>query len=226
MDPPPRSCGGSVPRTAAVARRSRRRHGHRRLPLVRRLGPRHDDRAARPHAGDGSHGRGSENSDDVRALRGPRAAAESLPGRRPGAGVQHGRRDALVLPGDSRVSRGDRRRRPAQGPLSDARVDPRLASPRHALWHSAGPRRWLARRGRAWRATHMDGREGRRPGRDAAHRQARRDQRALVQRSRGDDRLRAAAAAPRQRPRRRRRARGRGIRALLECARRLVLRRA
>ena len=55
---------------------------------------------------------------------------------------------------------------------------------RDALWYRGGSAGWPAPRRRARRPAHVDGRQGRRLGRDAADRQARRDQCALVQRAR------------------------------------------
>ena len=109
VDPPARPRRRSVRGAPSPARRPRRRHRHRRLSLVRRLGPRHDDRAAGPHAGHRPPRGRAQDPDDVRALRGSRDAAEPLPRRRRGARVQHGGRDALVRRGAPRVSRVDRR---------------------------------------------------------------------------------------------------------------------
>ena len=88
---PPR---GSVPRRRAA----RGAHRHRRLPLVHRLGPRHDDR---PRGPDARHRPLREAGGDpahLRALRERRAAAEPVSRRRARGALQHGRRDALVLP--------------------------------------------------------------------------------------------------------------------------------
>ena len=81
-------------------------------------------------------------------------------------------------------------------------------------WHRRGtrygirvdPADGLLRAGRAGRAAHLDGRQGRRLGRHAAHRQAGRDQRALVQRAACDGRLRPARSATGRAVGRRRRA--------------------
>ena len=74
----------------------------RRLPVVRRLGPRHDDRAAGPHAGDRPPGGREGDSPGVLGAREPGDAAEPFPRRGRGTGVQHRRRDALVLRGRAR----------------------------------------------------------------------------------------------------------------------------
>ena len=113
-------------------------------------------------------------------------AAEPLPRRRRAARVQLGRRLALVRRRGARVpERGARR--PAPMPTVQLlhardRRDPRRLSRRHALRHPHGRRR-PARRRRARRAAHLDGRQGRRLGRDAAHRQAGRGPGAVVQRA-------------------------------------------
>ena len=63
------------------------------------------------------------------------------------------------------------------------RIHRRLALPRHALRHRPGRGRRSAVRRRAGRADDLDGCQDRRLGGDAAHRQAGRNQRALVQRA-------------------------------------------
>ena len=73
-------------------------------------------------------------------------------------------------------------------------------------WHLKGTRYGigvdaadgLLRAGEAGRAAHLDGRQGRRLGGDAAHRQAGGDQRAVVQRAHRHGRLRAAPQAARR----------------------------
>ena len=73
-----------------------------------------------------------------------------------------------------------------------APVDHRLARQGHALRHRHGSGGWTAARRRARRAAHLDGRQGRRVGGHAAHRQAGGDQRAVVQRAVRDGAVRRA----------------------------------
>ena len=89
----PRGRGGARPR--------RRRGGadrDRRLSLVHRLGPRHDDQ---PRGADALHRplpRGRLHPAHLRALRPRRPDPEHVSRRRERRAVSHGRRDALVLP--------------------------------------------------------------------------------------------------------------------------------
>ena len=101
-----------------TGRRARGDDDHRRLPLVRRLGPRHHDRVARAGAGHRPPGAGRARPAHVRALRRPRHAAQPLPRRRRDAGVQHRRRHALVGRGDPGHPRRHRRRRAPEGRCS------------------------------------------------------------------------------------------------------------
>ena len=174
------------PRRGSGARAGRRRgspHGHRRLPLVHRLGPRHDDQ---PRGADADHAplpRGGLHPADVRALRPRRPDPEHVPRRRARGALSHRRRDAVVLPRGAAVLRSDRRRR--HGPPAHARAHRhrRRASAGHAVRHRRRSGRRPAAAGRAGLSADVDGREGRRLGRDAAARQGGRDQRALVQRA-------------------------------------------
>ena len=195
MDPPSRAGRRSVRRASPAARRARGHDGDRRLPVVRRLGPRHDDRAARPGADHRPSRAGRARAAHLRALRRSRHAAEPLPRRQRRARVQHGGRHALVVRGDSRDPRRHRRLGVAEGALARARERRGVAPSRHPLRHRGGSRRRAAAGGGARRAAHVDGRARRRLGRHAAHRQAGRDQRALVQRAVRDGRLRARARA-------------------------------
>ena len=132
-----------------------------------------------------------------------------LPNVFPGAGetprLQHRRRLAVVLRGVARLRR-DRRRfgRLARGVPGPCRDD-RLAPAGHALRHRGRSGGRAAARRPAGRAADLDGRQGRRLGGDAAHRQAGGDQRALVQcavRHGGfrDDAGRGGRLSPRRRP--------------------------
>ena len=105
----------------------RRTVGHRRLSLVRRLGARHDDRAARAPPGDRPVRRCPQDPRHLRALRRSRHAAECLPRRRRRARIQHGRCGAVVRRGVARLCRGHRRRCGARPGLSGAGRDRRAA---------------------------------------------------------------------------------------------------
>ncbi len=86
VDPPPGAGRRSVRGPAPAGGRAGGHDRHRRLPLVRRLGPRHDDRAARTGPGDRAPRAGRARPAHVRAFRGPRHAAQPVPrrtGRRP-----------------------------------------------------------------------------------------------------------------------------------------------
>ena len=98
--------------------------------------------------------------------------------------LPHGRRDALVLP----RARPLPRRRPATASRSKRScrrsqeiVRRHLEGTRFGI--KVDPDGRAARPGRGGLSAHVDGREVRRLGRDAAARQGRRDQRALVQRA-------------------------------------------
>ena len=80
-------------------------------------------------------------------------------------------------------------------PVLESIVDWHLKGTRYGIGVDAA--RWTAASRRGRRAAHLDGREGRRLGGDAAHRQAGGDQRAVVQRPQRHGRLRAAAQAAR-----------------------------
>ncbi len=73
----------------AAPGRFRRPIDHRRVSLVWRLGTRHDDRASGAHHHDGTAGNCRKDSQDIRAFRRSRDAAQRLPRRRPGARIQH-----------------------------------------------------------------------------------------------------------------------------------------
>ena len=89
------------PRRGSGARARRRRrgaHGDRRLSLVHRLGPRHDDQPRRADADDRPVPRGRLHPADVRALRPRRPDPEHVSRGRARGAVSHRRRDAVVLP--------------------------------------------------------------------------------------------------------------------------------
>ena len=129
------------PRRRSVHRRtahddSDRQHGNRRLPLVRRLGPRHDDRAARPHLDDWPPGDRREHSANVRAF----VSDGLLPNRFPdGAEApEYNTVDATLwyFVRDRRVRARQRRSQAARRAVSGAALDRALASARHAARHS------------------------------------------------------------------------------------------
>src|SRR5215472_7584059 len=205
-----------------------RPYGHRRLSLVRRLGPRHHDRAPRATPRYGSRRRRGERAAELRAIREPGHGPESLSRCGRNTSIQHRRCQPVVLHRGARVSARPCRSRLCRGDLSHAAGDSRLARARHALRHRHGSGRCAAAGRRERSATHLDGRQGWRLGGDAAHRQAGGDQRALVQRGHHP-----ARPGGRARPRRRsggvrgaRRADSRELRAgLLVRGGRLPLRR-
>ena len=83
---------------AGARRRRRGAHGDRRLSLVHRLGPRHDDQ---PRGADARHRparRGRLHPAHVRALRARRPDPEHVSGGREGRALPHRRCDAVVLP--------------------------------------------------------------------------------------------------------------------------------
>ena len=100
----------------------------RRLSLVHRLGPRHDDLARGAHAGDRPVPGGGLHPPDLRPLRARRIDPQPLPGGREPRRVPHRRRDAVVLPraaplreddggsrdADAAAAHAARRRRPAR----------------------------------------------------------------------------------------------------------------
>ena len=98
-------------RRPRARRRRRGAHRHRRLPLVHRLGPRHDDQ---PRGADARHRpprRGRLHPAHLRPLRPRRPDPEHVPRGRERGPLPHGRRDAVVLPRARPLPRGDRRPR-------------------------------------------------------------------------------------------------------------------
>ena len=158
--------------------------GDRRLSVVRRLGPRHDDLAARAVPRDRPVRHGAADPRNLRPLCRSRHAAERLSRRRrqrpnttppmPSLWYIEAWRAYVEATGDEAALR---------------RVFPVLAE--IVDWHVRGTRYGIAvdpggraaARRRTGRAADLDGRQGRRLGGHAAHRQAGRDQRAVVQRA-------------------------------------------
>ena len=177
-------------RRGGLRRRRRAAHGDRRLPLVHRLGPRHDDQPGRADPRHRPPLRGARHPADVRAARAARPDPEHVPGRPARGAVPHRRRDALVLPRAAPLRHPHRRPRARRGAAAGAAGHRALPSPGHRVQHPRGRRR-AARAGGARRPAHVDGRPRRRLGGDAAPRQGRRDQRALAQRAGAARRLAA-----------------------------------
>ncbi len=172
---PARARGRRLPRPTRIGA-----DGHRRLSVVHRLGPRHFHRPSRALPRDRAARRGGPDSRRVGGRRVRRDAAQFLPRRKSSARIQLGRRVALVLDCRERVLRGShgggkaRRRLRTGEAAARFRRDPDRLRTRHALRHSRRVRR-PSRRRRPRRAADVDGRKGRRLGRDAPDRQARRD---------------------------------------------------
>ena len=160
-------------------------HGHRRLSLVHRLGPRHDDQPRRADAVDRPARRGRLHPAHVRALR----------ARRPDPQHVSRRRDARASTtpptrrcGSSTRSTATSARPATATTLRAAAAD--AASTSSSITCAARgsasasiPRDGLLRQGaEGYQLTWMDAKVGR-LGRDAAARQGGRDQRALVQRA-------------------------------------------
>ncbi len=137
-----RACRRSVHHHAGRSRRrsgarprSRRRgaHGDRRLPLVHRLGARHDDQ---PRGADVAHGtlpRGRLHPAHLRPLRSRWADPQHVSGWLEGRAVPHGRRVALVLPRRWPLRACHRRSRDAASPSAYAHRYRRASSPRHPI---------------------------------------------------------------------------------------------
>jgi predicted glycogen debranching enzyme len=153
-------------------------------PVVRRLGPRHHDRAAGPAA-------------HHRAVQGGRAGAQRVRGVVSEGMIPNLFDDYTNEPHYNTVDASlwfvhavheYLRITKDRDTLRDAAAaclpaDHRWLSQRHALRHPHGPGRRADHRRRPHHAAHLDGRQVRRHRLHAAPRQARRDQRALVQRA-------------------------------------------
>ena len=111
--------------------------------------------------------------------------------------VSHRRRDAVVLPRHRSLRRDDRRSRSRCALLlSDAAATSSTTTCAARASASASIRATACcAQGARGLSAHLDGREGRRLGRDAAPRQGGRDQRALVQRAAADGALGCARTA-------------------------------
>ena len=212
---------------ALHARRRRGPHGHRRLPLVHRLGPRHDDQ---PRRADAAH----------RPLRGDAASILRTFAQHVRDGLipnlfPEGAAEGLYHTADATLwffhaldslRAAHRRRATLRRSLAPAVAE---IVEQHVRGHALRHRRRSARRpaapGRGRLPADLDGRQGRRLGGDAAARQGGRDQRALVQRAPPAARAGRAPMAtrrPRNASARSRRARVALVqRALLERRRRL-----
>ena len=184
----PRASFGARPRRRRVRRAPRQRpDDHRRLSMVHRLGPRHVHRDARASS---SRAAGYDVAASILlALGGARIrrhAAQSLSRSRRErrnstrstlrSGIVIAVHDFLAAAQPDSAVRAR---------LQDAVAsDPRRLRRGNAIRHPRG-RRWSPRVRRSGRPAHLDGREGRRPRRDAANRQAGRGAGAVDQRARG-----------------------------------------
>ncbi len=157
--------------------------GHRRLPLVHRLGPRHDDFAGGADAHHGAIRRGRVHPPHVRPARPGRADPQPVPRKR----TTRGCTTPPTRPCGSSTRCSGTWATPATATtlrqllpkLQDIVAPPR---PRHPVRHRRGPGRRPAAAGGGGLPAHLDGREGGRLGGDPAARQGGRDQRAVVQR--------------------------------------------
>ena len=127
--------------------------------------------------------RGRLHPAHLRPLRPRRPDPQPVPRRRERGALPHGRRDAVVLPRPRPLPRRHRRPRRRCGTLLPTLrdiVDHHLRG--HALRHRRRSGRRPAAAGGRGLPAHLDGRQGRRLGGDAAARQGGRDQRPVVQR--------------------------------------------
>mmetsp|Transcript_7029 Transcript_7029/g.21327 ORF Transcript_7029/g.21327 Transcript_7029/m.21327 type:complete len:245 (-) Transcript_7029:833-1567(-) len=158
------------------------------LPLVRRLGSRHHDLPARPHADDRPPRRREVLPGGLRELcergHGPQPPRRQ---RRVAGPLQHRRRLPLVPPRGGRLCGGiggdPGGRLPAAAGLE---ADHRRVRAGHALRHPGGPRGRARLRRQRRDPAHVDGRAAGRRRLHAPLRKVRRDQRALAQRARGN----------------------------------------
>ena len=182
---PPRSSAPPTPTSCA----RRGRDDHRRLSVVHRLGPRHVHRAARPVPRHRPARRRARHPARVGRRGLARACCRTASPTR-GEAPEFNAVDASLwfVVAVARAARRRRRRqgRPARRRSGRAarrrRRDPRGLRARHALRHPRSTPTACSRR-RAGRAAHLDGREGRRLGGDAAHRQAGRGAGAVAERA-------------------------------------------
>ena len=164
--------------------RRRRAHHHRRLPLVHRLGPRHDDQPRRPDAGDRAPRGGARHPADVRAPHPRRADPQPVSRRRERGPVPHRGRDAVVLPraGSLRAARPATSRRAGCCSRSWSTSSPSTSPARASASAWTRPTACCARAPPGYQLTWMDAKVGDwvvTPRRG----QAGRDQRPLVQRA-------------------------------------------
>ena len=171
-------------RPGARAEGDERAHRHRRLSLVHRLGPRHDDQPRGADAGHRPPRRGARHPAHLRAPRPRRPDPEPVPRGRDAR--------ACITPPTRRCGSSTRSIATSSAPATARRcrlllptlrdiVEQHLAGTRFGI--GVDPADGLLRQGARRLPAHLDGRQGRRLGRDAAPRQGGRDQRALVQRA-------------------------------------------
>ena len=189
--------------------------GDRRLPLVHRLGPRHDDQPRGPHALHRPRRRGARHPAHVRAITCATAWSRTCFPRASSEGLYHTADATLWF-----FHAIDRYLRRTDDDAAAARAAAHPAATSSTA-HRAGtrfgigvdPADGLLAPGRRGLSADVDGRQGRRLGRDAAPRQGRRDQRALVQRAAACSQRWLRASRRRRRGRRARRAWRRRVRA-------------
>ena len=111
-------------------------HRHRRLPLVHRLGPRHDDQPRGADAVDAPLPRGRRTSCARSATTCARTDPQHVSGRRARRAVSHRRRDAVVLPrASSNTSASPATRETLRTLLPDVRRHRPASHRRHAVRH-------------------------------------------------------------------------------------------
>ena len=103
-------------------------HGHRRVPLVHRLGAGHDDQPGGADPGHRTAGRGPLDPARLRALRARRSDPQSLPRGFAGRRVPHRRRVAVVLPGGRTLPGVHRRPAHAEDPAAGAGAHRRITT--------------------------------------------------------------------------------------------------
>ena len=167
-----RDAGGPPRRHGPYPRHGRRSsHDHRRLSLVHRLGPRHHDQPRGADAPDWPPRRGRLHPSHLRPLRPGRPDPQHVSRGHARGPVPHRRRHASGTSTRSTAISA----RPATGARSVSCyrrcvVDRRPPRAGHAVRHRGRPARRSPAAGRGRLPAHVDGRQGRRLGGDAAPR--------------------------------------------------------
>ena len=139
-------------------------HGHRRLPVVHRLGPRLHDQPRGPHALHRPRTHRRLDPEDLLPPLQGRPHPEPLPGGRCGGPLSHRRRHPLDVPRLRALPPGDRGPRPFAPALAMLRGVLRPSPARHALRHRGRREGRAPPPGRRGLPAHLDGREGGRIG--------------------------------------------------------------